>query len=146
VTGPADGFPYLDLVRTIIRRFYADTDDGFPVEAATTEVPLVVANAGRSTRSFAAGQRLYVFDGYWGMNERVRVVARYRQRHRFVRGVFPIAGLTGCRPAIVRHPAVIRRLVGQTISGSLFAGIGALPVYFVPDGSRPFAELRRELG
>jgi hypothetical protein len=144
VPEPADEFPYFDLVKTIIRRFFADPDRSFVVEASMTEVPVIVANAARSTHSFAAGQRLYVFNGYWGMNERVRVVARFRERHRFVRGVFPIAGLTNCRPGIVHHPAVIRRLVGQTVSSGMFAGIGALPVYFVPDGSRPFAELHRE--
>jgi hypothetical protein len=142
---PADEFPHFDLVKTIIRRFFADSDRNLVVEASMTQVPLIVANAARSTHSFAAGQRLYVFNGYWGMNERIRVVARFRERHRFVRGVFPIAGLTNCRPGIVQHPAVIRRLAGEMISSGMFAGIGALPVYFVPDRSRPFAELRREV-
>jgi hypothetical protein len=138
VTEPADEFPYFDLVKTIIRRFFADPNRCFVVEASMTEVPIIVANAARSTRSFAAGQRLYVFDGYWGMNERVRVVARYRARHRFIRGVFPIAGLTNCRPGIVHHPAVIRRLAGEAISRGMFGG-------FVPGGYRPFAELHREV-
>jgi hypothetical protein len=141
----AGEFPYFNLVKTIVRRFFADPGRGFVVEASMTEVPLIVANAARSTQSFSAGQRLYIFNGYWGMNERVRVVARFRRRHRFVCGAFPIAGLTNCRPGIVQHPAVIRRLAGQPISAGMFAGIGALGVHFVPDGARPFAEIHREI-
>jgi hypothetical protein len=139
-------YPHAELAKTILRRFFADPDRNLVVDASMTEVPVVLANAGRSTRSFAAGQRLYVYNGYWGMNERVQVVGRFRQRHRFVRGVFPIAGLTNCRPHLVHHPGVIRRLAGEIVESQLFIGIGALGVCFVPsDGYRTFQDVHRAL-
>lgn len=86
------------------------------------ELPLVAARLTRSTRTFSAGQLVYVFDVYWGMNERVKAVGRYRRKHRFVVGACPIAILDDCRPKRVMTPAVIELLTGERIPRALFEG------------------------
>jgi hypothetical protein len=86
-------------------------------------VPLIAARLATSTRSFSAGQKVLVYDGYWGMAERVKVVARYRRKHRWVLGVCPLARLTDGRPVIEYSPAVVRALRGQSISIGMFLPI-----------------------
>ena len=123
-------------VESFVRRFYAH-DTHLVVNEATTEVPLVAANLSVSTRSFSAGQLLYVYDVYWGMNERAKVVGRYRGKNRFVTGVCRIDRLENARPKIAAHPGVVRALAGQWISGGIF-----LRFLDLPGGFKTFADYR----
>lgn len=105
----------------ILARYFSESRY-LVVPADATTVPLVAARLARSTTIFSAGQRVYVYDAYWGMNERALVLGRYRRRHRWVRGVCAIDILVDCRPQLVWSRAVIARLEGCSIAAGLFQG------------------------
>jgi len=109
-----------EKARAIAAEFFADGPGYLVVGAQHASVPVIAARMAASTRSFTIGQRVLVYDGYWGEAERVKVVARYRRSHRWIRGVVPIAKLAGARPAVVYDPAVIRVLHDAWISAGLF--------------------------
>lgn len=91
-------------------------------------IPLVAANLSRSTRSFSEGQRVYVYDGFFGMNERVKVAGRYRRKHRVILGVCPTKKLRDHRLVVVYEPAVLRALHGVRIHlATLLAQSGTQP-------------------
>jgi hypothetical protein len=117
-------------VEAILRTFLVDSCF-FTVAPGTRTAPLVAVRLGKSTRSFSLGQAVYVYDGYWGMNEHACVVGRHRRKHRFIRGVCPIASLVDPRPKIVYAPAVLRKLEGATIDGSIFTRFCNLPGDFM---------------
>ncbi len=102
----------LDAIR---RQFFAD-QPWFDVGAAADSVPVVAARLSGGTRSFSEGQRVYVYDGFFGQNERVKVVGRYRRKHRFIRGVCPMQKLIDPRLVVVYQPAVLGLLEGQRIT------------------------------
>lgn len=107
-------------IEKIKEKFFADHKKFITVYKDMLGIPVIVANINKSTRSFSAGQIVYIYGGYWGEAERTKVVGRYRRKHRFILGVCPIANLESHRPNIVYDPRVIQKLDGQHISASLF--------------------------
>jgi hypothetical protein len=85
-------------------------------------LPLVAARLSRSTPGYSVGQRVYVYDVFWGMNERARVLGRHRRRHGWVHGVCPIDMLIDCRPRVVHTPAVLAAMRGRAIDAGCFRG------------------------
>jgi hypothetical protein len=124
-------------INQIVRRFFADRDWLVPRTDAQA-VPLVAARLTKSTHSFSAGQLVYVYDVYWGMNERARVVARFRRKHKFVLGVCPIASLEDARPKIVHTPAVVHKLSDSMVVGGVF-----LRFFQLPGGCYHFSQYRK---
>ena len=108
-------------ISEIEEQFFAGCDS-VSIEQGMESIPVVAANLSKSTNSFTQGQSVYVFDGYWGMAERVKVVGRYRRKNRFVKGVCQRANLENHRPKIIYEPAVIRKLIGETIRLSTIVG------------------------
>ncbi|RTQ52410.1 hypothetical protein EJV47_05185 [Hymenobacter gummosus] len=75
----------------------------------TTRLPLVAANVIIQTNSFTAGQKVHIYDVYWGMNDNALVVGRFRRKHDFIFGVIPIRKLDNFRPEYVYHPVVLNK-------------------------------------
>jgi hypothetical protein len=120
--------PHVERVEAWIRRYFADPQIRLlDVDSGMTAVPLVQATVLKSTHSFSANQTLFVYCVHWGMNERAMVVGRFRGKHRFVRGVCPIASLGNFRPKLVQHPAVLGALAGRYVDGGIFIRFLALP-------------------
>ena len=90
------------------------------VDPAAERLPLVAANVATSTRSFSRGQLVFIYDVYWGMNERAKVVGRFRRKRDWIRGVVPIKSLDNFRPKMVYNPFVIRKLHGEIGDGRIF--------------------------
>lgn len=109
----------LKLKAMLERNFSAS--ERLTVQASMECVPVVVANVRKQTRSFSLGQKIYIYDVYWGMNDNAKVVARYRRKHDWIRGVIPIRNLENFRFGMAYEPVVIRKLVDETISRHLFA-------------------------
>jgi hypothetical protein len=109
---------HTERVESIVRTFFSESCF-FTVTPDARAVPMVAARLSKSTRSFSAGQVVYVYDVFWGVNERARVVGRYRRKHRFIHGVCPIASLVDARPKVVCAPAVLRTLAGTRIDGGI---------------------------
>lgn len=129
-----------ERVHEIIHRFFsvAGGSSLLPIESQAEAAPLIKARVTKATRSFSEGQVVFVYDVYWGMNERAKVAARYRRKHRFVRGEIDIESLADARPVIVYDPAVIRALDGRNVDGGIFARMLSV----VPDHYKQFAEYR----
>jgi|SRR6476661_2186263 len=100
-----------------------------PVTEQSERVPLVKATVCKSSRSFSVGQKVHIYDVYWGMNEKALVVARYRRKHEYILGVIPIKNLEGFRPDYVYHPAVLQklRLAGKKVDSRIFGRFFTLP-------------------
>jgi hypothetical protein len=107
-------------VHAIVAAFFPDGATHLVVGEQHASVPVIAARVLASTRSFTVGQKVLVYDGYWGQAERVKVVARYRRKHRWIRGVCPIAKLGEARPVVEHDPAVVRALRGAWISLGMF--------------------------
>lgn len=90
------------------------------VNATKNNIPLVAANVQKSTHSFSEGQLLYIYNVFWGMNNKALVVGRYRRKHRLILGVCPISSLSNFRPKLVYDPTVIRKLCGRHIHVGIF--------------------------
>jgi hypothetical protein len=117
---------YVEKINDILCKHFSD--NSFLIANASMEsVPLVSANILKSTRSFSAGQLVYIYDIYWGMNERAKVIGRYRRKHNFILGVCPIASLTNCRPKLVYKPVIVSKLNGSYIDGGIFMRFFNLP-------------------
>jgi hypothetical protein len=101
---------------------FAANPYGLRADASTTRLPLVAANVIIQTSSFTAGQKVHIYDGFWGRNDRAMVVARYRRKHAFVFGVIPIRCLDNFRPEYVYHPAVLDkfRLADKAVDQRIF--------------------------
>lgn len=116
---------------------YFPTDQVFVVDASTQSVPLIMATVRKATHSFSSGQRVYIYDVYGGMNERVQVIGRFRRHHRWIRGVCPIVSLENTRPTVVFHPSVIKKLSGKAwIRRALFEGFLVTPSDIVQGNER----------
>jgi len=102
-------------LQTIESAFFVDSKS-LIIDEDMEAIPLVVASVSKATRSFSKDQTLYIYDAYWGMNERVKVIGRYRRKHRLVQGVCPWVNLKSYRPTIVYDPNIIQRLKGKTIT------------------------------
>jgi hypothetical protein len=113
------------LRRIMITHFSQKSE--IEVTTETQKIPLVAANVSKSTRSFSKGQVLYIYDGYWGMAERVKVVGRFRRKHNWIKGVIPIKNLGNFRPDEVYKPVVIGKLDGEIIHENLFSLFLDLP-------------------
>lgn len=105
-----------------IKKTFFSLEDRFRVDKSHQTIPLVAAKVHLSTRSFSAGQVVYIYDGYWGMAERVKVIGRYRRKNRFILGVCPIKNLSDYRPKIVYQPQIIKKLLGETLEWSYYKG------------------------
>ncbi|WP_372370101.1 hypothetical protein [Candidatus Uabimicrobium sp. HlEnr_7] len=79
---------------------------------------MIAANVSKATNSFGKGQLVYIYGGYWGMAERLKVIGRYRGKHRFIKGVCSIVNLVNHRPKIVCNPEIIRKCQGEKITRS----------------------------
>lgn len=75
----------------------------------TERLPVVKANLRRHTRMFNEGQKVYIYNVYWGLNERAMVVARFRRKYQFVFGVVPIKDLSHFRPDHLYHPKALEK-------------------------------------
>jgi hypothetical protein len=106
------------LESTIRKLFWASPI--LTVDPAAERLPLVAANVATSTRSFSRGQLVFIYDVYWGMNERAKVVGRFRRKRDWIRGVVPIKSLDNFRPKMVHNPFVIRKLHGEIVDGRIF--------------------------
>ncbi len=107
-----------DKTHNIFEKFFKSSDV-YLVKGDEEFIPLLAANLKRSTPSFTEGQLLYIYDD-WGMAENLKVVARYRAKHRFVDSHCAIHNVTNFRPKQIHSPVVIKKLKGQVISKALF--------------------------
>lgn len=80
------------------------------VNSCASPILLVAATVRVQTKSFSAGQILYIYDVYWGENERALTVGRFRRKHRFICGNCPVRNLTGFRPVQVFDPRIIQKV------------------------------------
>jgi hypothetical protein len=115
-----------EKLRTILENNFSGKDS-FVVEPDAKSIPLVMANVAKSTRSFSVGQIIYIYDGYWGMAEKVKVVGRFRRKHNWICGVIPIKNLENFRSKIVYEPTVLKKLSGKTINDTIFTMFLDLP-------------------
>lgn len=118
--------PFLEKIKAILAQNFSEKNY-LTVETATETVPLIAAIVRKSTRSFSTGQRVYIYSVYWGMNEQVKVVGRFRRKNRWIKGVCPIASLDHFRPKIVYNPNIIKTLADETIDSSIFPRFFAMP-------------------
>ncbi|MCC5598946.1 hypothetical protein [Nostoc favosum] len=121
---------HIEKINEILLRYFCGSRF-LGINPTMDNIPLVAANLQKSTHSFSEGQLLYIYNGFWGMNERVQVVGRHRRKHRLILGVCPIKSLSNFRPKLVYEPAVIRKLHGECIDGGIFMGFFDLPGEFV---------------
>lgn len=119
--------PYLEKINGILARNFAEKSY-FTVEALSEPVPLVAATLRKATHSFSAGQLLYIYDIYGGLNRSAKVIGRFRRKNRWIKGVCPIASLDNFRPKLVYTPDIIRKLEGEFINSSIFPRFFAMPV------------------
>jgi hypothetical protein len=119
--------PYVEKIEAFHQTYFA-RGQALSVDAETQSVPLVMAKVRKSTHSFSQGQKIYIYDVYWGVNERAHVIGQFRRKHRWIKGTCPIASLENFRPTEVFHPAVITKLVeGGPIHRGLFERFFPLP-------------------
>lgn len=107
---------YLEKIQAILATYFAENHT-LDVTEATTTLPLVAALVQKSTRSFSHGQRIYVYNGHWGMNEVAMVIGRYRRTGRWICGHCPMHILDNFRPKIIYDPQILRKLREQTTVG-----------------------------
>lgn len=105
-----------------IKELFFKEENLLEVVASMKSIPLVAANISKSSHSFTEGQLLYIFGGYWGVGERVKVVGRFRRKNRIIKGACPIKNLVNHRLKVIYNPAIIRKLEGQYINFGLFVG------------------------
>lgn len=115
-----------EKLRTILENNFSEKDS-IIVEPNAKNIPLVAASVIKATRSFSIGQVVYIYDGYWGMAERVKVVGRFRRKRNWIRGVIPIKNLGNFRAKIVYNSTVLKKLEGETISDNIFTLFLDLP-------------------
>lgn len=108
--------PHLEAINALLLRHFPG-QRWLDLTEETTHVPLMAALVRKSSRSFAAGQKLYVYDVHWGMGEKALVVGRFRRKQRWIRGHCPLENLDDFRPKIVQHPQVINALRHQAGGG-----------------------------
>lgn len=108
-------------IATIRDRFFPN-GRWLDVSVGHAVVPLVAARLARSTRTYSEGQKVYVYGGFYGENERLEVVGRYRRKHRFVLGVCAREVLVDRRVVVVHEPAVVRALAGRRITLATLIG------------------------
>lgn len=118
--------PYLEKIKVILARNFSEKNH-LIVAAAHETVPLVAATLRKATHSFSAGQVVYIYNVYWGMNEQAKVVGRFRRKNRWIKGVCPIALLDDFRPKIVYRPDIIQKLDDETIESFIFPRFFAMP-------------------
>jgi len=112
--------PYVEKIEAIDAAYFS-TSQELKIDSSTQSIPLIMATVRKSTHSFSQGQRIYIYDVDWGVNERALVIGKFRRSHRWIRGVCPIASLENFRPTVVFHPAVIKKLSdGCSVHGRLF--------------------------
>jgi hypothetical protein len=119
--------PYLEKIKGILAKHFFEKKY-LTVEATSETVPLVAATVRKGTGSFSTGQVVYIYSVYWGMNEQAKVVGRFRRKHRWIKGVCPIASLDHFRPKIVYNPTIIKTLADETIDSFIFPRFLAMPV------------------
>jgi hypothetical protein len=118
--------PYLEKINTILAKNFSE--QRYLAGGATTKtVPLIAATLRKATRSFSAGQTVYIYNVYWGMNERAKVIGRFRQKNRWIRSACPIESLDHFRPKIVYSPEIIKKLDDETIDSFIFPRFFAMP-------------------
>lgn len=118
--------PYLEKINAILAKNFSEKD--YLIVAATDQtVPLVAATLRKATRSFSAGQLMYIYNVYWGINEQAKVLGRFRRKNRWIKGVCPIASLDNFRPIIVYSPPTIKKLSDETIASFIFPRFFAIP-------------------
>ncbi len=123
---------YLEKIQAILATYFAENLT-LDVTEATTTLPLVAALVQKSTRSFSHGQRIYVYNAHWGMDEVAMVVGRYRRTGRWICGHCPMHVLDNFRPKIIYDPQILRKLREQTTAGqygvsqSIFFRFFAMP-------------------
>lgn len=83
---------------------------------AKNPVKIVKATLTKSTRSFSKGQVVYIYDGFWGMAERIKVIGRYRRKHRFVIGVCPMDNVTNYKEVTIHDPRILALLKKNDIT------------------------------
>lgn len=111
---------FLDEKLQLILEHNFSNREYFLIRPETQNVPLVVANVIKSTRSFSAGQLVYIYDVYWGMNDNAKIVGRFRRKQNWMRGVIPIKNLSNFRLKAAYEPTVLKKLQGEKITRYLF--------------------------
>ena len=103
---------HLERIKQILETYFP-AGHQLAITESTTVLPLVAAVVRKSTKSFSAGQRVYVYNAHWGMYEQAMVIGRYRRAHRWICGHCPIDILDNFRPKLVYDPQIIRKLREQ---------------------------------
>lgn len=74
---------------------------------------LVAALVTRDHHLWTAGQKVYIYQGYWGEAERVEVIGHHRRKHRWISAAIPIKSLTNFRIKKVFDPGALRAIERQ---------------------------------
>jgi hypothetical protein len=95
----------------------------------------------RGTRKFNAGQKVYLWDVFWGMGgEDLTVIGRYRGKYGYITSSLRTAYLTDFRAELIYSPTIIRRIIyGYTDRRSKFNSPEYIAKSWKPlDGSEEF--------